>query len=276
MRGLFRLLSHVPLWLLHAVGWILGWLVFIVSATYRGRFVDHARQAGIGFAQWRGAVGSAGQLVTELPRLWFGLPVPIQWAGAHHISQALAVGRGVIFLTPHMGCFEATAQAYATRFGSKHGPITVLFRPARQAWLRGLVDSARSRPGLVTAPTTLAGVKQMMKALKAGRAIGLLPDQVPPLGMGIWVPFFGQSAYTMSLAVRLAQQTGAQVILAWGERLAWGRGYRVHLESLTQPLAEQLDTAVAQINTAMEHLIRRCPQQYLWAYARYKAPRQEV
>jgi KDO2-lipid IV(A) lauroyltransferase len=182
----------------------------------------------------------------------------------------------VVFLTPHLGCFEVTAQAYARRYGQSQQPMTVLYRPPRQAWLRELVGSARARPGLHTAPTTLAGVKQMIKALKNGESLGLLPDQVPPLGMGLWLPFFGRQAYTMTLAVRLVQQTGATVLLAWGERLSWGRGYRVHVQPLSTGLPADSGQAASLINQAMEALIRSCPQQYLWGYARYKQPRQEV
>ncbi len=138
-----------------------------------------------------------------------------------------------------------------------------------------MLEQARQRPGLATAPTTLAGVKQMLKALTAGQAIGLLPDQVPPLGMGMWAPFFGQPAYTMTLAARLVQQTGAQVVLAWGERLPWGQGFKLHVSALEQPLSSQIEEAVRQINQAMERLIAQWPGQYLWGYARYKAPREE-
>jgi KDO2-lipid IV(A) lauroyltransferase len=275
MTRLFKILAHMPLWLMHGLGWCLGWGVFLASGVYRRRFLINARQAGFGWRQWRGAVGEAGKLVSELPRLWFGAPLPIEWHGAQLIDQALAQGRGVVFLTPHMGCFEVTAQGYARKFGPQWQAITVLFRPARQAWLREVVEQARQRPGLATAPTTLAGVKQMMKALKAGQAIGLLPDQVPPLGMGLWTPFFGKPAYTMTLAARLAQQTGAQILLAWGERLAWGRGFKLHLSAMERPLSDQIDEAVRQINQAMERLIAQCPSQYLWGYARYKAPREE-
>jgi KDO2-lipid IV(A) lauroyltransferase len=275
MARLFKTLSHLPLWLMHGLGWSMGWLVFVVSGVYRRRFLANARQAGFGWAQWRPAVGAAGQLVAELPRLWFGAPMAIEWHGSDLIDQALAQGRGVVFLTPHMGCFEITAQGYARKFGPQWGPITVLFRPARQAWLRAVVDHARARPGLATAPTTLAGVKQMIKALKSGQAIGLLPDQVPPQGMGQWVPFFGKPAYTMTLAARMVQQTGAQVLLAWGERLSWGRGYRLHLSTLPQPLSARAEEAVLQINQAMERLVARRPGQYLWGYARYKEPRAE-
>ena len=275
MTTLFKILSTLPLWLLHAVGWCLGWLVFAISGVYRRRFVANARQAGMGWRQWRGSVGESGKLVAELPRLWLGQPVPVQWIGAQHVEEALALGRGVLFLTPHLGCFEITAQAYAQRYGQTQ-PMTVLFRPSRQPWLREVMNTARARPGLDTAPTTLAGVKQMIKALKKGQSLGLLPDQVPPLGMGVWAPFFGREAYTMTLSVRLAQQTGATVLMAWGERLPWGRGYRVHVQPLPAALPKDSAQAVQLINAALESLIRDCPQQYLWGYARYKQPRQEI
>ena len=134
--------------------------------------------------------------------------------------------------------------------------------------------ASRQRPGLQTAPTTLSGVKQMIKALKNGEAVGLLPDQVPPQGMGVMAPFFGRDAYTMTLSVRLVQQTGATVLMAWGERLSWGRGYRVHVQPLAQDLASRPAwSAVTAVNRAMEALVLQCPQQYLWGYARYKQPR---
>ena len=276
MLTLFKILSVLPLWLAHGLGWGLGWLVFLASALYRGRFLANARQAGMGWRLWLGAVGQSGELVAELPRLWLGRRIAVQWDGAHHVDAALAKGRGVVLLTPHLGCFEITAQAYAQRYGQDHHPLTVLFRPPRLAWLRTLVTTARQRPGLRTAATTLAGVRQMIKALRQGQAVGLLPDQVPPLGLGLWLPFFGRDAYTMTLAARLAQQTGAAIVLGWGERLPWGRGYRVHCQSLEQALPPDLAQATSVVNRAMEDLIRTCPQQYLWGYARYKTPpRQE-
>jgi KDO2-lipid IV(A) lauroyltransferase len=265
----FRALAVLPLWLLHGVGWVLGWGAFLGSPTYRQRFLANARQAGYRLRQVTGAVAASGRLIAEAPRLWFGAAPTVRWSGAELIESALARGRGIVFLTPHLGCFEATAQGYAARFG----PITVLYRPARKPWLRPLVDHARARHNLFTAPTTLGGVKQMLKALQAGQAVGLLPDQVPPDGLGVWAPFFGRPAYTMTLSARLARQTGATVVLAWGERLGWGRGYHVHLRAWPGDLAADPQVAAAQVNAQMEALIRERPSQYLWGYARYKAPR---
>ena len=276
MTTLFKILSWLPLGMAHVIGWGLGWLVFVASGVYRRRFLTHARLAGMGWRQWRGAVGESGKLVAELPRLWLGPPVPVQWDGAEHVDAALALERGVVFLTPHLGCFEIMAQAYAQRYGQTHQPLTVLFRPPRQAWLRAVVTSARARPGLHTAPTTLAGVKQLIKALKKGQSVGLLPDQVPPWGQGVWMPFFGREAYTMTLSARLALQTGATVLMVWGERLPWGRGFQVHVQTLHASLPLDAAQAAGAINLAMEDLIRQCPQQYLWGYARYKQPRQDA
>ncbi len=276
MVRFFKIFSLLPLWLAHGLGWGVGWLVFLASGVYRQRFLANVRQAGIGWRQWRSAVGEAGKLVAELPRLWLGRPVPVQLDGTRHVEEALALGHGVVFLTPHLGCFEITAQAYAERYGKTGHPLTALFRPPRQVWLRDLVANARNRPGMEMAPTTMAGVKQMIKALKKGQSVGLLPDQVPPQGLGLWVPFFGRDAYTMTLSARLAQQTGARLVVAWGERLSWGRGYRVRFLPFAQALPADGAQAAALINRAMEDLIRACPQQYLWGYARYKQPRQEL
>ncbi|MBL0422345.1 lysophospholipid acyltransferase family protein [Ramlibacter sp. AW1] len=275
MLLLFRLLSRVPLRALHALGAVLGWVVFLASPTYRRRFLEHARQAGYAFGEVRPAVAHIGRMVGELPRIWLGAPVRAEMENAASLDAAYAAGRGVLLLTPHLGCFEVTAQAIAARHQAAHGPFTVLFRPARKPWLAPVVAASRQRPGLAPVPTTLAGVRQMIKALRQGQAVGLLPDQVPPDGMGLWAPFFGQPAYTMTLAARLAQQTGCEVRLVWGERLPAGRGYVLHFRELQAPWPESLQDAVEQMNREMERVIRECPQQYLWSYARYKKPRRQ-
>ena len=276
MPAVFRFFSVFPLWLLHIIGCVLGWVAFAVSGVYRQRFLANAALAGYSFAQVRAAVGHAGRMVAELPRLWLGAPVPVRIEGEPCVQQAWAAGRGVIFLTPHLGCFEMSAQAIATRWSAQQGPITVLYRPARQAWLAKVMETARNRPGMQAVPTTLAGVRQMIKALRRGEAVGLLPDQVPPEGLGVWSPVFGKPAYTMTLAARLALQTGATVLLVRCEREPMGRGFVMYAEPLPQPLDANLETAVRQVNEAMEHVIRQSPGQYLWGYGRYKQPRADA
>jgi KDO2-lipid IV(A) lauroyltransferase len=170
-----------------------------------------------------------------------------------------------------MGCFEVAAQAIAERFGAV-APITVLYRPARKPWLRELVKTSRERAQLFAAPATLAGVRQMIRALRRGQMVGLLPDQVPPEGMGVWAPFFGRPAYTMTLATRLVQQTGAELLLTWVERLPRGAGYVQRFYAFPEALPADAAESARRINAAMERLILQCPQQYLWGYHRYKSP----
>jgi KDO2-lipid IV(A) lauroyltransferase len=272
VKTLFRVLALLPLAPLHMLGVVVGWCSFLLSGSYRRRFLENARQAGYAFGDVRAAVAESGKLALETARLWFGAPLRIEWEGAELIAAARASGRGILFLTPHLGCFEAAAQGYARDFGR----ITVLYRPARKRWLRELVDTARARANLAAVPTTMAGVKALLRALKAGEAVGLLPDQVPPQGLGSWAPFFGKPAYTMTLPARLARQANAQVLLAWGERLALGRGYRVRIRAWEEALAEDPAQAAAQLNRRMEALVRECPAQYLWGYARYKQPNAEM
>jgi KDO2-lipid IV(A) lauroyltransferase len=289
MSSLLAWLSRRPLRLLHALGAALGWLTYALSPSYRSRLRANAALAAVAVAERRAAVAEAGRMTMELPRLWLRprerpIADPVRWEGEALVHAALEAGRGLVLLTPHMGSFEVCAQAYAERFGTVQ-PITVLYRPARNAWLRELEETARARPHLATAPATLAGVRLLIRALRRGETVGLLPDQVPPEGMGVWAPFFGQPAYTMTLAAKLVRQTGCAVLTIWGDRLPRGAGYVVRVGLLAAPLAEaaalpadEQAAAVADataINRSMQALIAAHPAQYLWGYHRYKQPRQQ-
>jgi Kdo2-lipid IVA lauroyltransferase/acyltransferase len=270
-------LSRFPLRLLHLLGAGLGWLTYLVSPTYRQRLRANAAQANITATQRRASVAHAGRMLLELPFLWLrptdqSILPRMRFEGTEHLSCALAQGRGVLLLTPHLGCFEVTAQAIAEQFGPVQ-PITVLYRPARKPWLQALVRTSRERQYLHAAPANLAGVRQMIRALRSGQMVGLLPDQVPPEGMGVWAPFLGRPAYTMTLATRLVQQTGAALVLTWGERLPHGAGYVQRFSSFPQTLPRDASESAAVINQAMQALILQCPEQYLWGYHRYKMPR---
>lgn len=269
---------------LQGFGALLGWLAYALSRPYRQRLRAHTALAGLPAAVRREAVASAGRMVGELPWLWLRpadrpLGARVTWQGAELIDQALDAGHGLVLLTPHLGSFEVCAQAIAERWGQRT-TLTAMYRPARQDWLRTLQQTARNRPGLATAPAALAGVRQMIRALRRGECVGVLPDQVPPEGMGVWAPFFGRPAYTMTLAARLVQQTGASWLLIWAERLPRGRGWTVRVSAPATPLPtsaasdDALQLACATVlNDEMARLIAQRPGQYLWGYHRYKQPR---
>lgn len=269
-----HLLSRLPLRVLHALGALLGWAVYWASPTYRRHLRANLEQA-LGTTAPRGtlhdAIGHAGRTFTELAKVW-ALPQEevvrhvVRVSGWDLVESALQRDRGIIFLTPHLGCFEITAQYYAA-----HAPITVLYRPPRQTWLQPVIEEGRGSR-LKLARADVGGVRTLLRALKRHEAIGMLPDQVPAFGEGIWAAFFDRPAYTMTLAARFAEITDATLLFAYAERLPGGDGFHLHLSQPPQALAGTLEQRVEAINAALEALILRCPAQYLWGYNRYKRP----
>lgn len=278
MSFLIRLLGRLPLRLLHWLGSALGWAVYAADPVYRRRLRDNLARSGLAGSPSalkrlrRRAVAEAGKAVTELPCFWQRPQATLaQWVrvtrGQVLLDEARAHGRGILFLTPHLGAFELTPQWY----GLAH-PITVMYRPPKLAWLDPLVRAGRARGQVELVPADLRGVRSMLRALRSGQAAGLLPDQAPGAGEGIWADFFGRPAYTITLVARLAQSTGATVLMAVGRRLPAARGYELEFHALSDPLPEDPQQAARAINAAVEAVVARYPEQYLWSYNRYKRP----
>jgi KDO2-lipid IV(A) lauroyltransferase len=257
------------------LGIVVGWGLYLGSRKYSARMRTNLRASGLcpGDAAFRRllrcCIGEAGKATLETFVIWFRpypqvLDLVNECRGWRHVEDALSAGHGIIFLTPHLGCFEITSLYYA-----QHHPLGVLYRPPRQPWLAPLIESGRERGQIKLAPTTLKGVRGLLQTLKRGQAIGILPDQVPSTGEGEWANFFGRPAYTMTLVSKLAKNSGATILMAFGERLPWGRGYIFHIEPI--PLEDV--ASVAALNATIEMAVRRRPEQYLWSYQRYKVPR---
>jgi KDO2-lipid IV(A) lauroyltransferase len=240
------------------------------SASYRSRLRDNIGRAGFS-DQLKLAIREAGKSVLELPFIWCASQERVVASATMEdwelVQSTLDAKRGVIFLTPHLGCFEILAQVVSLRL-----PLTVLYRPPRKAALKPLIEGARARSSLALAPANLSGVRMLLKAVKQGGAIGLLPDQVPQQGEGVWAGFFGKPAYTMTLPAKLQQMTGAPILLAYAERLPQGKGFVLRFVPFTQTMGDTPAQQARAINAAMEELIARCPAQYFWSYNRYKTP----
>ena len=271
MMGLLRLAAPLPLPLLHAVGIVLGWVLYAFSPRFRRYHRVNLAQANYtGAALRRKAVGETGKTALELPAIWL---LPHQQSAAlvreiigwELIERAMAQGRGLILLTPHLGCWEVSAQYFSLRY-----PFTVLYSPPKLQALDAVMRAGRDRATMKSVPADLAGVRTLYRALQRGEAIGILPDQVPGGGEGEWTEYFGRAAYTMTLAMRMARARHAAVLMAFAERLPRGAGYRIRVESL--PAAAPGETPERNMNRALEAFIRSCPEQYLWAYNRYKVP----
>jgi KDO2-lipid IV(A) lauroyltransferase len=274
--GGLKLLQFLPLPIIHGLGVMLGLISYFFNRDHREHALRNLKQSGLITSDadlkkqlFKSTLeNSKGALETFA--IWFKPQTKVislvkQVSGWDAVEAALQTGNGVIFLTPHLGCFEITSLYY----GAQH-PMAVLYRPPRQKWLLPLITNGRERGQISLAPANAQGVKQLLQALRRGEAIGILPDQAPLEGEGEWAPFFGRPAYTMTLVSKLAQKSGAQVFLAFGERLSFGRGYNIHIRAVN---ASGIDTP-ALLNAEIERTIRQCPAQYLWMYDRYKVRNQ--
>ena len=180
--------------------------------------------------------------------------------------MAMNEGHGLVMLSPHLGGFEIIPRVLA-----QHFPATVLYRPARQGWLNAFIEEGRAHPNMHFVPTNLQGVRQMTRALTRGEAIGILPDQVPSGGDGIWAPFFGRPAYTTTLPARLANRHQTPVVMFTAKRKGLGQGWLMQASRL-DPFSEDPSTSCGELNKAIETAILIAPEQFIWAYNRFKHP----
>ena len=269
---MIKMFAKLPLCVVHFLGTILGWTTYLSYKKYallinQNLKLSQLTKDDIRFKKTlHRNIAETGKALLETFAIWFrNYSTLDKWykgcTGWAHVEAGLKKGKGIIFLTPHLGCFEITSLYY----GQFH-PITVLFRPPRQEWLMPLINEGRERGKVRLAPANAHGVRLLLQALKRGEAIGILPDQAPLAGEGEWVPFFGRPAYTMTLASKLAQKSGAQVLMAFGERLANGHGYHIHIS----PVSEGGINTPELLNQEIEKAISQCPSQYMWVYDRYK------
>ncbi|MDZ4140588.1 MAG: lysophospholipid acyltransferase family protein [Methylotenera sp.] len=270
---LAKALAYLSLPMIHRLGTAMGWLLHVCTPVSARIQRENLKQSGLCANKKalqrvvQANIAETGKSALETLAIWQWsqekvLPLVKTCHNWHLVKDALARGKGLIFLTPHMGCFEITSIYYAARH-----PITVLFRPPKKSWLAPLIDMGRSKGQIKLAPANVQGVRALMQALKKGEAIGILPDQIPNEGDGEWADFFGKPAYTMTLAGKLAEKTGATVLMAFGERLANGQGYEIHLSAV-----ETIATPTL-LNKAVTECIAQKPEQYLWQYNRYKIRR---
>lgn len=272
---LLKPLSTISLPTIHCLGSLIGNLVYFLMPKSKKLVIENLTQSDLFNDEIslkkavKQSILESGKSILESFAIWQKsereiLSLVKQVQGWSNVETALQSGKGVIFLTPHLGCFEVTS----IYIGAKQ-PLTVLFRAPKMKWLLPIIEKGRTRTGITLAEANAGGVRKLMQTLKKAGAVGILPDQIPSAGEGEWAPFFNKPAYTMTLASKLANKTGAAVIMVFGERLANGSGYHIHFT----PLAEGSIATTTLLNHAIEQQVKRKPSQYLWNYPRYKVRR---
>lgn len=272
LKLILNVIAILPLFLVQLIGGALGTLAYLASKQYRSLFrpqyeaVVTAR--GLPFKLWE-AVRASGMLFADSLWIWRNPQKALTLVEVQNwdlVEAAIGEGHGLVMLTPHLGGFEIIPRVLA-----QHFPATILYRPSRQEWLNEVVEEGRAYPNMHFVPTNLNGVRQMTRALGRGEAIGILPDQVPSGGEGVWVPFFGRPAYTTPLPARLANRNNTPVVMFTAKRKGLGAGWLMQATRLA-PLAEDADLAATELNIAIENAILVAPEQFIWSYNRYKHP----
>ena len=254
-----------------------GLLMWVLSKRYRRHFESNWLQAKK--ADERGsmdkcsmlqAVGNSGQIFFETTKIWTQSDITslVETRGIDLIRETIKLGKGLIFLTPHLGSFEL-----APRVVSKFMPLTVLYRPPKRDELNELLVYFRNFQNVNMVKTNYSGVKSLIKFLKSGNCIGILPDQVPDRGAGKWTPFFAKLAYTNTLVIRLAKLTSAPI--AWVSCVKSSKGWKFSAEIWNQKFDKSTDEneSLIELNRKIEQLIYEYPEEYLWGYDRFKMPK---
>jgi KDO2-lipid IV(A) lauroyltransferase len=273
MRWIIYFLGNLPLRWLQLIGSLLGFLTFHFSKNDRRYILENsgyaAKKYGIKIDPIACAKAS-GMMLTDSLWIWrnpqkaLAMTEIKDW---HFVEAAFAQGRGLLMLTPHLGAFEMIPRVLA-----EHFTATIIYKPAKQAWLNDLIEKGRSHPQMNFVPANLQGVRQVARALQKGEAVGILPDQVPGQGEGVWARFFGQFAYTAVLPAKIANKNAVPTIIFSAIRKPNGQGWIMHAKRIPTPLSSDPTESAQQINQALEEVIIAHPEQYLWSYNRYKAP----
>ncbi len=279
IKGLLRLLALLPLRTVHSIATLLGRLM----ATQSMLRITQVARINIRMAFPLQSPAAQEKLIKqslvetckafcELGALWLWqvervLSLVREVNGQEYLQQALKLGKGVILLTPHLGAWEM-----AGLYASAHYTMTAWYRPPKLVGLHDLIRTARERAGGRFVATNKAGIRALYQTLRHGQIAGILPDQVPTeVGSGIFAPFFGIPAYTISIVSRLAHKTGATVIFTYAERLPQGQGFRIYfLPAPANIAADNLEIAVNALNQGVEQCVQNCPSQYQWSYKRFK------
>jgi Kdo2-lipid IVA lauroyltransferase/acyltransferase len=277
LKGLFYFLGHLPLRINHTLGGLIGWLLWLLPTREKNTTcINLAKCFPEKSQEWRNDIArksliETGKTLTESPVLWYASKERIRSlvtgiSEMQTVDRAIDLGRGAILVSPHIGSWEMTGLYSASLY-----PMTSLYQKPKIKELDQLLKQARQTTGSTLVPTTPGGLKQLNRALANRECIGILPDQEPKGAGGVFAPFFGIQAYTMTLLTRLASAQKTPIIFSFAERLPKGKGYNFHIvvpdEEIYDPDPELAATA---LNAAVEKIIRIRPEQYMWNYKRFK------
>ena len=270
---ILRLFSSLPLAAIQIIGAGTGVLVYLSSPRYRRRLYQNhqtaAQYSGFKSTPWRVAAES-GMMFADTLWIWRHPKSSIAKAAIENLDQVIELsnnGKGLIVLASHFGGFEIVPRIFA-----EHTRATVMYRSARKKWVNELMLKSRKHTDIEFVEANIGGVRQIKRALVKGDVVGLLADQVPSIGDGVWAKFFNQYAYTTSFPIKLARQANVAILFVGAERLGLGKGWLIKSQLMNEAFPDCLVDACTEMNHYFEEMILSKPHQYMWSYNRYKRP----
>ncbi|MEO8161459.1 MAG: lipid A biosynthesis lauroyl acyltransferase, partial [Arenimonas sp.] len=274
LHALARLPGALPLAWQRAFGRALGWLVLVLDlreARIARRNLELLAPDDAPAQRERQVAAilrSTGANLMETLRVWTrgrddNLRLVRSVRGHELLQAALAGGRGAIIAAPHYGNWELLIEYLASV-----APFSLVYRVPEKRAGDVFLRRARAGPNVNLVPAESTAMRPLFRALKAGELVGITPDQQPKLGAGVFAPFFGRAALTLTLIPKLAERSGAPVLLAWAEPVAGG--FDVVIEAAPGTIADpDVLVACTAMNAAVEAIARRRMECYQWTYKRF-------
>jgi len=276
--ALTALIGHLPLRFVRAFGALLAriaWRVQPREAKVTQRNID------LCYPQWpaskrrqvaRASMIESGKLSLEIFVVWYR---SVDWlmrqvvdVHGEELLQPSPAGKGLIVLGPHIGNWEVLG-IHMSALTAEHGEVGILYQPPKQAFIEPLMRRSRARMGATQLTTDVRGVAGLLKILKKGGCVGILPDQVPDEGGGVFADFFAHPAYTMTLIHRLYEKTNCRIVMGVALRRAAGFEVFYH-EPPVAIYSDDQATAVRALNQAVEKVAGMQVEQYQWEYKRFR------
>lgn len=272
--GFVRLVNCLPLVAQIRIGRVIGRLAFIFARRDR-----RIAAINIGLclpeldveARWRLVkrhFESLGCTLFETGMVWWAsaarLKSMISFDGVQHLEGALAKGRGALLLSAHFTPLEMGARALTLL-----GPTSIMYLKPENPLLAELSRRGRARHTVQAIPSEQ--IRDLLQNLKDGLPVWYAPDQRFLDKNSALVPLFGHPAASNVATSRLAKISGAVVLPFFPMRRADGRGYVMHIHPPFDNFPSDDPVADTQrFHALIEAQVRRCPEQYLWAYKRFK------
>lgn len=273
---LIRLLSLLPLAATDRIGQLLGSLAWRLPSRRRSVIETNLR---IAFPQCSEAerqrihrqhLIEMARLLLESGAVWYWseqriLRRIVRVDGREHVDRARASGKGYLMVSAHLGNWEIL-----NLWGSIEMPVVSLYKQPSDPRLDPVIRRSRERFGATLVASGSPAMRRILAQLRQGGCVGMMIDQQPKQGEGLFAPFFGHPALTMTLVRRLTRQTGCEVLLVSTHRLGRGRGWAISIEPADKAIADDDPLrSIRVLHDWLEDAIRAHPAQYLWSYKRY-------